>query len=83
MRQQLFTNHDKYHLHKVLGFGCLFNFFLRIYWLIVYGSMYIYTDSQISVLIPVAHLTLSLSYISRTTNKVKLKNYNMERITIT
>ena len=61
MRQQLFTNHDKYHLHKVLGFGCLFNFFLRIYWLIVYGSMYIYADSQISVLIPVAHLTLSLS----------------------
>ncbi len=61
MRQQLFTNHDKYHLHKVLGFGCLFNFFLRIYWLIIYGSMYIYADSQISVLIPVAHLTLSLS----------------------
>ncbi len=61
MRQQLFTNHDKYHLHKVLGFGCLFNFFLRIYWLIVYGSMYIYADTQISVLIPVAHLTLSLS----------------------
>jgi hypothetical protein len=61
MRQQLFTNHDKYHLHKTLGFGCLFNFFLRIYWLIVYGSMYIYADNQSSILIPVAHLTLSLS----------------------
>ena len=63
MRQPLFTNHDKYHLHKVLGFGCLFNFFLRIYWLVMFGSMYIYADSQTSLLIPVAHLTLSLSSI--------------------
>uniref|UniRef100_A0A6C0K675 Uncharacterized protein n=1 Tax=viral metagenome TaxID=1070528 RepID=A0A6C0K675_9ZZZZ len=67
MGQQLFTHHDKYHLHKVLGFGCLFNFFLRIYWLLAYGSMYIYADSPhlphspLSLLIPVAHLTLSLS----------------------
>jgi hypothetical protein len=63
MRQPLFTNHDKYHLHKILGFGCLFNFFLRIYWLVVFGSMYIYADSQTSLLIPIAHLTLSLSSI--------------------
>jgi hypothetical protein len=61
MGQQLFTHHDKYHLHKVLGFGCLFNFFLRIYWLLAYGSMYIYADARYSLLIPVAHLTLSLS----------------------
>ena len=61
MQQPLFTNHDKYHLHKVLGFGCLFNFFIRIYWLAIYGSMYIYADSQTSLIIPVAHLTLSLS----------------------
>ena len=61
MRQPLFTNHDRFHLHKVLGFGCLFNFFLRIYWLVVYGSMYIHADSLTSLLIPVAHLTLSLS----------------------
>lgn len=61
MRQPLFTNHDRFHLHKVLGFGCLFNFFLRIYWLVAYGSMYIYADAQSSLLIPVAHLTLSLS----------------------
>ena len=65
MAQKLFTNHDKYHLHKLLGFGCLFNFFLRIYWLVAYGSMYIYADSAYASLsalaIPVAHLTLSLS----------------------
>lgn len=61
MQQPLFTNHDKYHFHKVLGFGCLFNFFLRIYWLIVYGSMYIYADTLTSLFIPVAHLTLSMS----------------------
>ena len=65
MAQKLFTNHDKYHLHKLLGFGCLANFFLRIYWLVAYGSMYIYADSAYASLsalaIPVAHLTLSLS----------------------
>ena len=61
MQQPLFTNHDRFHIHKVLGFGCLFNFFLRIYWLVAFGSMYIYADSQTSLLIPVAHLTLSLS----------------------
>jgi hypothetical protein len=61
MGQQLFTHHDKYHLHKVLGFGCLFNFFLRIYWLLANGSMYIYADARYSLLIPVAHLTLSVS----------------------
>jgi len=61
MAQKLFTNHDKYHLHKLLGFGCLFNFFLRIYWLIAYGSMYIYAGSASALVIPVAHLTLSLS----------------------
>ena len=61
MQQPLFTNHDRFHLHKMLGFGCLFNFFLRIYWLVAFGSMYIYADSQTSLLIPVAHLTLSLS----------------------
>ena len=61
MGQQLFTHHDKYHIHKVLGFGCLFNFFLRIYWLLAYGSMYIYADAKSSLLIPFVHLTLSLS----------------------
>ena len=61
MAQKLFTNHDKYHLHKLLGFGCLFNFLLRIYWLIANGSMYIYADSASALVIPVAHLTLSLS----------------------
>jgi hypothetical protein len=61
MRQPLFTNHDKYHLHKLLGFGCLFNYFLRIYWLIIYGSMSLSADNWITLAIPVAHLTLSMS----------------------
>ena len=61
MHQALFTNHDKFHIHKILGFGCLFNYFLRIYWLIVYGSMFIYTDYRSSLAIPITHLTLSLS----------------------
>jgi len=61
MHQQLFTNHDKYHIHKILGFACLFHYFLRIYWLIVYGSMFIYAYHSSSLAIPVTHLTLSLS----------------------
>ena len=59
--QPIFTNHDKYHIHKTLGFGCLFNYFLRIYWLIAYGSMYIYTDNISSFVVPLVHLSLSLS----------------------
>lgn len=61
MRQQLFTSHDKYHIHKILGFGCLLNYFLRIYWLIAHGNMYLYADYISSQIIPVVHLTLSLS----------------------
>jgi hypothetical protein len=61
MRQPLFTNHDKYHLHKLLGFGCLFNYFLRIYWLIIYGTMSLSADNWITSVIPVVHLTLSMS----------------------
>ena len=74
MQQPLFTNHDKYHLHKVLGFGCLFNFFLRIYWLVVYGSMYIYADTLTSLFIPVAHLTLSVSSLIFHVPKTRLNS---------
>ena len=61
MLQPLFTNHDKYHIHKILGFACLFNYLLRIYWLILYGSMFIYAGYRSSIAIPIIHLTLSLS----------------------
>jgi len=61
MSQQLFTSHDKYHIHKILGFGCLFNYFLRIYWLIADGNMYLYADYLSSQFIPIIHLILSLS----------------------
>jgi hypothetical protein len=61
MPQQLFTTHDKFHFHKILGFGCLFNFVLRIYWLIVYDTMFIHSDYKSSLFIPVVHLILSLS----------------------
>jgi len=74
MQQPLFTNHDKYHLHKVLGFGCLFNFLLRIYWLVVYGSMYIYADTLTSLFIPVAHLTLSMSSLIFHVPKTRLNS---------
>ena len=48
---------DKYHLHKILGFGCLFHYNLRIYYKIMYGSMYFGQD----YITPIIHLSLSLS----------------------
>ena len=74
MHQALFTNHDKFHIHKILGFGCLFNYFLRIYWLIVYGSMFIYTDYRSSLAIPITHLTLSLSSFIFQVPRVRLNS---------
>jgi len=58
---QLFTHHDKYHLHKSFGFLCLFHYFLRIYWLFKYGSMFLNYNSVYTWLTPVCHLLLSVS----------------------
>ena len=74
MHQSLFTNHDKYHIHKILGFTCLFNYFLHIYWLIVYGSMFIYADYKSSLAIPITHLTLSLSSLIFHVPQVRLNS---------
>jgi len=58
---RLNTEHDKYHLHKLLGFGCLFHYNLRIYYKLIYGSMLFPTDSIITYVTPFIHLSLSLS----------------------
>lgn len=58
---QLFTYHDKYHLHKSFGFLCLFHYFVRIYWLFTYGTMFLHYDSVYTWLTPVCHLLLSVS----------------------
>jgi len=51
----LITKHDFFHIHKILGFGCLTNYFFRIYLKFSYGSMFIDYYS------PISHLFLSLS----------------------
>ena len=43
--QPLFTNHDKYHIHKSLGFICIIHYVIRIYFLIIYGTMFFNKDS--------------------------------------
>lgn len=57
----LFTNHDRFHIHKVMGFACLTHYFVRIYWLLVYGSMFFNMDSVYTWMTPVLHLSLSVS----------------------
>ena len=36
----LITNHDPYHIHKLLGLASLLNYFLRFYYLFVYGTAF-------------------------------------------
>lgn len=57
----LFTHHDKYHIHKILGFGCLTHYAYRIVNKLLYGSMHFYPTSIITYITPAIHLTLSLS----------------------
>lgn len=57
----LFTNHDAFHLHKILGFGCLLHFGYRICNKLMYGTMFFNPNSIMTYIAPMAHLTLSLS----------------------
>ncbi len=56
----LFTEHDKYHIHKVLGFGCLSHFVYRFYNKLTYGIMFV-DNSPYTYISPLIHLSLSLS----------------------
>ena len=59
--ERLKTEHDKYHLHKILGFGCLFHYNLRIYYKFMYGTMFFTPNSLITNITPFVHLGLSLT----------------------
>jgi hypothetical protein len=65
---QLITHHDTFHIHKILGFSCLFNYFLRFYFKIYYGTTFMdyYT--------PLFHLLLSLSSFIFKVPKLRLNN---------
>lgn len=57
----LFTHHDVFHLHKILGFGCLAHYGYRIFNKFMYGTMFFDPNSIITYIMPAAHMTLSLS----------------------
>ena len=64
----LFTNHDKYHIHKTLGLLAFCNFILRFYYAIAYGTSFPFFESKvfscscvlIHALLPIASLTIPL-----------------------
>jgi len=64
----LFTNHDKYHMHKTLGLLAFCNFILRFYYAIAYGTSFPSFESKvfscscviIHALLPIASLTIPL-----------------------
>ena len=64
----LFTNHDKYHIHKTLGLLAFCNFILRFYYAIAYGTSFPSFESKvfsgscvlIHALLPIASLTIPL-----------------------
>lgn len=64
----LITHHDTFHIHKILGFSCLFNYFLRFSLKIFYGTTFMdfYT--------PLFHLLLSLSSFIFKVPKLRLNN---------
>lgn len=64
----LFTNHDKYHIHKILGILAFCNFILRFYYAIAYKTSFPAFESKliscscvlIHALLPIASLTIPL-----------------------
>ena len=64
----LFTNHDKYHIHKTLGLLAFCNFILRFYYAIAYGTSFPSFESKVfscscvlvHALLPIASLTIPL-----------------------
>jgi hypothetical protein len=56
----LFTDHDKYHIHKTLGLFCLLNYNYRIFYKIKFGEMFP-SNHYIKIAVPLIHLSLSLS----------------------
>lgn len=56
----IITSHDTFHIHKILGFGCLAHYGIRFYWKFRHGDM-CFDNSWCSYLAPITHLSLSLS----------------------
>lgn len=54
------THHDRFHMHKVLGFGALAHFMIRWMWWWMYGTMG-WSNSALDLWVVVWHMALSLS----------------------
>ena len=84
----LFTNHDKYHLHKTLGLLSIINFVLRFYYAIVYGTSFpsfeskIFSCSSVLVhaLLPITSLTIPLPEKRNFTSPMIWKEFRLHSI---
>ena len=84
----LFTNHDKYHIHKTLGLLSVINFILRFYYAVIYGTSFPSFESKIvscsSVLIhallPIASLSIPLPEKRNFTSPMIWKEFRLHSI---
>jgi len=59
---KLITNHDPYHIHKLLGLSVLLNYLLRTYYLLIYGAAFPDDESYFQAIASVlTHGILSVS----------------------
>jgi hypothetical protein len=84
----LFTNHDKYHIHKTLGFLAFANFILRFYYAIVYGTSFppfetkVFSCSSVLIhaLLPIASLSIPLPEKRNFTSPMIWKEFRLHSI---
>ena len=84
----LFTNHDKYHIHKTLGFLAVANFILRFYYAIVYGTSFppfetkVFSCSSVLIhaLLPIASLSIPLPEKRNFTSPMIWKEFRLHSI---
>ena len=84
----LFTNHDKYHIHKTLGFLAVANFILRFYYAIIYGTSFppfetkVFSCSSVLIhaLLPIASLSIPLPEKRNFTSPMIWKEFRLHSI---
>ena len=84
----LFTNHDKYHIQKTLGFLAVANFILRFYYAIIYGTSFppfetkVFSCSSVLIhaLLPIASLSIPLPEKRNFTSPMIWKEFRLHSI---
>jgi len=69
--KQLFTHHDRYHIHKFLGFSCLLHYFIRFHYLLHQPKRKMRQDYYKNIII-----LLFISSIG-VNDRIKATNYNL------